>query len=183
MQRRTFIFAAVGLIAGCSFRDSAGAEGAPRVDKKIRWFTRNIASPQLQALAIARQWEGKHERTDRRELRNYIGVDPVRVEWCAAFVNRVLSDAGLPGTDSLMARSFLWWGKPVTIPEVEPGDIVVYRRGPTSATGHVGFYARTEQIRGRDYWVIVGGNQGQRVSERRYPARTRQLLSVRRWTT
>ena len=37
-----------------------------------------------------------HERTDRAELAAYVGVDPVRTEWCAAFVNAVMD--ALKGT-------------------------------------------------------------------------------------
>lgn len=157
-------------MAGCTTTNSRANDLTPRYQQLQR-----------RALAQAREWLGKHERTHRRELRNYMGVDPVHVEWCAAFLNRVLEDVGLPGTDSLMARSFLWWGRPVTVPEVRKGDLVVYRRGTNVANGHVGIYAGSTRVKGQDYWIVVAGNQNNSVSEKLYPARTRDLLSIRRW--
>ena len=58
---------------------------------------------------------GMHERRDRTELTGLLGVDPVRTEWCAAFVNMVLDLHGIRGSESvshnpLLARSFLQWG-------------------------------------------------------------------------
>ena len=121
------------------------------------------------------------ERTHRQELKDYTGVDPVRTEWCAAFVNAVLEETGIEGSASvsdypLTARSFLQWGTEVTTPE--PGDIVVFPRGNSSWQGHVGFYLKTQQINGVDYYLILGGNQNNKVSI--VPYRASRALGIRR---
>ena len=36
------------------------------------------------------------EKEDRRELKELTGVDPVRIEWCAAFANAILEKSEIP---------------------------------------------------------------------------------------
>jgi uncharacterized protein (TIGR02594 family) len=127
------------------------------------------------------QYVGLTERADRQELKEYTGVDPVRTEWCAAFVNAVLDETGIEGSASvsdypLTARSFLRWGIKVTDPQ--PGDIIVFPRGNSSWQGHVGFYLKTQQINGIDYYLILGGNQNNKVSI--VPYRASKALGIRR---
>lgn len=118
---------------------------------------------------IAAYFVGYEERKDRAVLRDLTGVDPVRTEWCAAFVNAILKLEGLPGSDSvsdhpLLARSFLQWGDPVLREEIQRGDLVIFPRGNSSWQGHVGFYIETTVENGKEYWVILGGNQDSTVS-------------------
>lgn len=122
----------------------------------------------------ALQYIGLEERRDRTALRELVGVDPVRVEWCAAFVNAVLEQQGVEGSSSvseypLTARSFLMWGDRVSPDQIQRGDIVVFPRGNSSWQGHVGFYwgAWTDE-RGVDYYQILGGNQSNRVGIEMY---------------
>ncbi len=113
------------------------------------------------------------------EMLRYVGIrwGGDETPWCAAFVNWVLENAGVDGTGSAMARSFMRWGEDIPFAQAKPGDIVVlWRKSKTSASGHVGFLQAFE---GR-YIRILGGNQGNRVSSKRYPLR--RLLSVRRQT-
>jgi hypothetical protein len=42
--------------------------------------------PQLE---LASEFVGLNERQDRVTLKEFMGIDPVRLEWCAAFVNSV----------------------------------------------------------------------------------------------
>jgi len=124
---------------------------------------------------------GYDEKRERREIRDLTGIDPVRTEWCAAFVNAILKIQGVPGSESvsdypLTARSFLKWGEEVDQPRI--GDIVVFPRGNSSWQGHVGFYIETRTIRDIDYYVILGGNQNDSVSYDLYPAY--KALSIRR---
>jgi uncharacterized protein (TIGR02594 family) len=132
-------------------------------------------------LITAIQYIDYSERTHRAELREFTGVDPVRTEWCAAFVNAVLNESGIEGSESvsehpLLARSFLNWGTDVDNPL--PGDLVIFPRGNFGWQGHVGFYISTVVINGIDYYQILGGNQNNRVSIELYPARS--ALSIRR---
>lgn len=95
--------------------------------------------------------------------------------WCSAFANFCMSRAGLTGTRSLGARSWLKWGRAVELQEAQPGDVVVlWREDPESWKGHVGFYD------GRDGQAILllGGNQQNTVNVRPYPRE--RLLGVRR---
>ena len=86
------------------------------------------------------------------------------VAWCSAFVNYCMEQAGLPGTDSRAARSWLDWGISVD-PPLYGCVCVLWRGSPSSWKGHVGFWI--DEI--GDEVVMLGGNQGNQVSVRRYP--------------
>lgn len=91
-----------------------------------------------------------HQTTQLQALRD-------EVPWCSAFVNWCLAQAGIEGTGSPMARSFLGWGAPLDHPL--PGCVVVLKRG-RAPFGHVAFFVR---------WVkpglieVLGGNQSDEV--------------------
>lgn len=105
---------------------------------------------------------------DRKQLKQYFAsnlshsIDPARIPWCAAWANAVLAEAGYNTTDSLMARSFLHYGK--VIREPRKGDIVVLRRGRSEYTGHVGFFIERVTIDGKTYVAVLGGNQSKSVN-------------------
>ena len=125
-------------------------------------------SPIPDSVVSAQPYIGLQERQDRTEIRALVGVDPVRTEWCAAFVNAVLELDGIPGSESvsenpLMARSFLNWGERVDRSDIKRGDIVVFPRGTQGWQGHVGFYVETRTIDDKEWWVILGGNQSNEV--------------------
>jgi len=135
------------------------------------------------AIEIASDWVGSHQSYDRFRLREFMGVDPVRTEWCAAFVNSVLAEVGIPGSDSvhrypLLARSFLTWGNSVDRSAIQLGDVVIFPRGRAGWQGHVGFYVDTVWISGVEYWQILGGNQSNSVSVDLYPAN--RAIGIRR---
>ena len=111
-----------------------------------------------------------------------MGVDPVRIDWCAAFVNSVLAELGIAGSETvsewpLTARSFLQWGQRVREPQV--GDIVIFPRGTESWQGHVGFYYGSEIRNGRRHYLILGGNQSNAVTIEAFPAW--RAISIRRY--
>jgi uncharacterized protein (TIGR02594 family) len=133
-------------------------------------------------IAIASRYMEFHERRQRKELQEFINVDPVKTDWCAAFVNSVLKELGIPGSDTvsewpLTARSFLHWGRRVKEPRI--GDIVVFPRGEEEWQGHVGFYYGTEYKDGRKFYQILGGNQSNAVTIELFPARS--AVSIRRY--
>ena len=139
-----------------------------------------ITTPSHEVM-IAYQYINYNETTHRQELKEVLGVDPVRTEWCAAFVNAVLRDSGVDGSESvssypLTARSFIEWGKPVEEPQ--SGDVVVFPRGNVAWQGHVGFYLRTITLDGVDYYYILGGNQDNSVSIELY--RADRAIAIRR---
>ncbi|MFT4149738.1 MAG: TIGR02594 family protein [Paracoccaceae bacterium] len=116
------------------------------------------------------------------------GPGPDSLAWCSSFVNWCVEQAGLRGTDSKWAMS--WhadgWGQDVT-DAPQPGDIAVFHRVThrpqgDETGGHVGFLVADEGER----LVLLGGNQGNRVSVARYPKKGSlgssdyALLSIRR---
>jgi uncharacterized protein (TIGR02594 family) len=75
--------------------------------------------------------------------------------WCAAYVNWCLSQAGIDGTGSLMARSFATYGKGIHRTETIPrGSIAIWPRGKPPS-GHVNIVLHDD---GTYVWCI-GGNQ------------------------
>ena len=124
--------------------------------------------PKKNPVVVAKKYEGLHEKTHRAKLHNLMSVDPVRTPWCAGFVNAVLYQSGVNGTNSLMARSFLHWGYSTRSPR--EGDIVVFTRGKSRAAGHVGFYMGEEVVDGVRYILVLGGNQNRAVTTAYYPA-------------
>jgi len=95
---------------------------------------------------------------------NIAGYDD-KANWCSSFVDWSLRRAGVAGTGSALARSWLDWGEPIAEPR--PGCIaVLWREDPRSWKGHVGFFVRRD---GEDV-VLLGGNQLGAVREQRHPA-------------
>lgn len=132
----------------------------------------------LAYLETADSFSGLHEVEDRQELKEFIEYDPVAYEWCAAFVNAVFREHGIPGSESvsenpLLARSFLDWGESVNKPDF--GDLVIFDRGSEGWQGHVGFYMGTY---GNSY-MILGGNQDNQVNYELYPIS--RVLGIRRY--
>ena len=97
------------------------------------------------------------------------------VAWCAAFVGHCLEKTGFASTRKLNARSYLTWGEKVAgLEQAKEGDIVIFTRGTSAATGHVAFFIKAvgSQIE------VLGGNQSDAVTVARY-AKSR-LLGIRR---
>jgi uncharacterized protein (TIGR02594 family) len=91
--------------------------------------------------------------------------------WCAAFLGACLERSGIPSTRSLMARSYLDWGRPLRA--FRHGAIAVLARTADPTLGHVGFLVGETA----DAVILLGGNQRNRVSVESFP-RTR-LLALR----
>lgn len=101
-------------------------------------------------------------------------LNPEQLAWCAAAVNASLAKAGMQGTGSNMARSFMGWGQPVQQPQ--RGDIAVFTRGdPNGPSGHVGFFDGYDE-KGRI--KVLGGNQSDGVNVTAFDPAT--LLGFRR---
>ncbi len=105
------------------------------------------------------------------------------VPWCSSFINWCIRETQtLPGTNSARARSWLNWGKHMGDVHIPHGAIVIFQRGGgdqpgpevIAAPGHVGLY---EGRTGLGEILVLGGNQGNAVSVRPYPAS--RLLGVR----
>lgn len=81
--------------------------------------------------------------------------------WCSSFVNWTMQQAGVRGTDSAAARSWLTWGQavPKDAAHVKPGDVIVFPRGNNPAQGHV---AIVSEVLGNGMVRVIGGNQAVR---------------------
>lgn len=95
------------------------------------------------------------------------------VPWCAAFVGAVLAECGIQPSGSLMARSYLKWGRDISTRDAQPGDIVVLRRGKPPQ-GHVAFFVSWAGTR----LHVIGGNQGDQVSEANFAVE--DVVAIRR---
>jgi uncharacterized protein (TIGR02594 family) len=145
------------------------------VDDKPLFSFFSSNTPKKTIISEASKLEGLHARKDREVIKKYLKasksnqepVDPTQIPWCAAFANAVLRRTGFEGTESHMARSFLNWGQKTTKPE--EGDIVVLKRGRSSATGHVGFFSGYEWYGSQQYVKVLGGNQNKSVNIAYYP--------------
>jgi uncharacterized protein (TIGR02594 family) len=158
------IFLSLLLLAGCS--------------ATIKTLT--PSDPVLNAL----KYIGFSETSQRYELTDLTGIDPVRTQWCAAFVNSILAMSDIPGSETvsnspLTARSFLKWGELVDPADIKRGDIVIFPRGRSDWQGHVGFYIETRIIDGYPMYVILGGNQDSTVNYDLFAPGT--ALGIRRY--
>lgn len=131
---------------------------------------------------MAYEYRGLHETRDNTILNELLNVDPAQTEWCAAFVNSILEEQGIPSLNTqshpypLSARSFLRWGEKVSREDIQQGDVVVFPRGPKPWLGHVGFYyGKVEDGR----WIIIGGNQANMVRFDLYNPSS--AVGIRRW--
>lgn len=120
-------------------------------------------------LAIARGELGTNEirgGRDSARVLEYHQATSLRARndetaWCSSFVNWTMGQAGVRGTNSAAARSWLNWGNavPIDAASVRPGDVIVFPRGNNPAQGHV---AIVSEVLANGNVRVVGGNQGVR---------------------
>ncbi|MEY4589841.1 MAG: hypothetical protein RL497_1917 [Pseudomonadota bacterium] len=98
--------------------------------------------------------------------------------WCAAFVNWCLAQAGITGTLSAAAASWVNWG---SSKGAQTGAITVIHNpamanSSLSRSGnHVGFLVEETST----HYVLIGGNQGNEVKETRFPKKSWKLKGHR----
>lgn len=131
----------------------------------------------LYDIDVALDYLGYHENDNREELEQLLRVDPVRVPWCAAFVNAILRENDIPDTGSFLARSYLDWG--ISVDDPQYGDILVFERGTEDWQGHVGFYIGKYEKDDIEYYMVLGGNQNDSVTIQYYS--TQKLIDIRRY--
>lgn len=93
---------------------------------------------------------------------NIAGYDD-KASWCSSFVNWVLAQVDITGTNSALARSWLSWGEPLEAP-ITGCIVVLTREDPASWKGHVGFFLRADE----ENVYLLGGNQLDKVGEHFY---------------
>ncbi|RJQ44802.1 MAG: TIGR02594 family protein [Gaiellales bacterium] len=140
-------------------------------------------------LEIAEQEMGQHEvkgKVDNPRIVEYHSTTTLRadndeVPWCSSFVNWCVEQAGIKGTGSAAAKSWLNWGRTIAVPE--EGCICVIkqkRTGHDAATGstsgyHVAFWLKEEG--GRAF--LLGGNQADQVKVSSFGLKSYEICGYR----
>ena len=137
-----------------TFPDKANASVAKAASKSPEAAWMKIARAEL---GVVEDPTGSNPRIEAYHASTAGGAADDSVPWCASFVNFCVEAAGVKGTDSKAARSWMEWG--VDVADFVPGCIVVLKRG-SAPKGHVGFFAGFESGRIK----LLGGNQGDMVS-------------------
>lgn len=132
-------------------------------------MAKTLESLYNRALAERGVVEGPGELNNPRVVAYYRdagfgGVKHDSVPWCAAFLGAMLKREGWKPSGSLMARSYLTYGKKILNPR--RGCIAVLRRGKPPM-GHVNFFVEWADIWQRSFWGL-GGNQRNAVTIARF---------------
>ncbi len=85
--------------------------------------------------------------------------------WCSSFVNWCMDQAGIRGTRSAAARSWLNWAHGITLETPRKGAVVIFERPPKPTSGHVAFFWDSSG----NHVNVLGGNQSNQVSIKGYP--------------
>lgn len=153
----------------------------------MRYIQTNALEVAARYIPIVRELAGERDHPLIRFWHSLCagGEQADEVPWCSSFANGVAFELGLERSRSKAARSWLEVGEPIyDMRNVEQGlDVVILQRGDgpqpgatvLNAPGHVGFFDRWESP---TRVVLVGGNQGDRVSRASFPAS--RILGVRR---
>jgi len=104
----------------------------------------------------------------------HINEESDETNWCAAFTNWCIENAGYSGTNSAWALDWANWGTKAE--NLTRGSIAVFKRfvmseGVKQTFGHVGFFLGRDQ-EDENKLVILGGNQGNTVSIKSYPIKS-----------
>src|SRR5215213_7646899 len=75
--------------------------------------------------------------------------------WCSAAMNTWMIEQGLPATKSLMARSWLNYGKAVSMTNIPRGAILIFPRNGSPTQGHVCLCLEDHGTT----LLVIGGNQ------------------------
>lgn len=145
-------------------------EGACGLPTDPSWLT--VA---MKELGVAEITGDSHES----RILEYFGATNLKAtddetSWCSAFANWCLQEAGLVGTGSPAARSWLSWG--TELPTPRRGCVAVFSRPGASWMGHVGFFLA--DLGGKVQ--VLGGNQGDKVAVEVYGV---ERLIGYRWPT
>jgi len=137
-------------------------------------------------LTEAIYYVGLNENIDRVQLKRFLNVDPVTTEWCAAFINAVLARNNISNLHDfnskrpLLAQEFLNYGEIILEEELRYGDIIIIERDGAKWQGHVGFFMGIRHSRGQKYYLLLGGNQNNKVSIAPYSSK--KLIGMRRYS-
>lgn len=117
-------------------------------------------------VTAAQKYIGLQERRNRAALKRILGVDPVRIPWCGAFLGKVVrSNGGKPPKGYLKASNWSRWGARARGPVA--GSVAVMR-------GHVLVVTHVDGGR----VCGISGNSSNAVSRKCYARR--KIIAYRR---
>ncbi len=138
-------------------------------------------------LEIAEKEIGQHEirggenpRVIAYHSTTTLGAKEDEIPWCSSFVNWCMEQAGLKGTGSAAAKSWLEWGEELETPKIGCVCVIHTRIKNDGTTGsasgyHVGFWI--EQKNGRV--TLLGGNQSDSVKLSTFALASYEVVSLR----
>tara|TARA_R110000868_G_scaffold411691_2_gene707568 strand:- start:6612 stop:7010 length:399 start_codon:yes stop_codon:yes gene_type:complete len=127
----------------------------------------------LKLLAKAKTYLYMHEKTHNSVLKNLLNLNPAKIAWCARFINSLLEEMNIQGTNSNLARSFLKMKNAKKVVSPKKGDIVIFKRG-LPWQGHVSIFIRETPT----HVYCLGGNQANSVCIKAY--QKRKVIGYRR---
>ena len=134
-----------------------GATPSPSVNGEPSWMA--IARGELGQSEIS--GSGPANNNDR--ISDYHGTTTLgrhedETPWCSSYVNWVMEQAGIPGTDNALARSWADWG---VESDYQPGAVVTFDGNQDGVIDHVGLFAGFAE---NGNLLILGGNQSNEVN-------------------
>lgn len=110
-----------------------------------------------------------------------LGAKTDEIPWCSSFVNWVMVQSGIKGTNNALAKSWASWGTAVSTPT--KGVVTVIKRknkdsdsSTGSSTGyHVGFFESSSSTR----ITLLGGNQSNQVKSSTFYLRSYEIIAHR----
>lgn len=128
---------------------------------------------------------GENPRIIEYHATTSYGAKEDEIAWCSSFVNWCMIQAGIKGTNSAAAKSWLDWGTVLDTPQV--GCVCVIKlktKKDDPATGttsgyHVGLWKKTEGGR----VSLVGGNQSDQVKVSSFGLGTYEICGYRQPST
>lgn len=142
---------AQGLLAAAPATPVAAAPGAGGAPRWLEIARGELGTNEVRGASDNARVVAYHQTTTLR-------ANDDETSWCSSFVNWTMGQAGIQGTNSAAARSWLNWGEsvPINAANVRPGDVIVFPRGNNPAQGHV---AIVDEVLANGRVRVVGGNQ------------------------
>ncbi|HLL52836.1 MAG TPA: TIGR02594 family protein, partial [Myxococcaceae bacterium] len=157
---------------------SAGGKASTAASDKPKWM--DIAMGELGQKEIA--GSSSNPRIVEYHASTSLKASSDETAWCSSFVNWCLSRAGVKGTNSAAAASWVTWGNTSATPK-NGAIAVIYNASAANSSlstsgNHVGFLVEETDT----HFVLLGGNQSNQVKVSSF-AKSKWKLKGYRWPT